>query len=174
MGYKINDFLICCPKDDSLRDAKNKDFELYARIIDIDENEGTITLDKYLKEGKLHNLYKGHPHVNTFEDVDEYYRPMRYDELTSFRTNLYMHKDDNELTRQTYEAAKVAVVRENINIYKGLMDKRYLSESEHQELCKIRWFLEKDIDTLLSLFPDGKAEKEQEISETRDEQDFER
>ncbi len=43
--FKENDFIICKPEEEK-RTAGNVDFEVYARIVQIDESENTVFLDK--------------------------------------------------------------------------------------------------------------------------------
>ena len=118
MDYKENDLIICCPRDDSKREKSNINFEIYARIVKIDDTG--VDLDCYQEQGKLHMSDAGVRHLK-ITDLDEFYRPMREEEKTDFLNGLFLLKTGqvinrwkscrraNDLSNETYDVVYNAI-----------------------------------------------------------------
>lgn len=96
--FKENDFIICKPAEEK-RTKANVDFEIYARIVKIDESENNAFLDKYLEQGLLHcetgkdidgnEVYIKFP----LNELSRFYQPMNSEEKQIFRDNLQKIKE---------------------------------------------------------------------------------
>ena len=96
--FRENDFIICKPAEEK-RTKANVDFEIYARIVKIDESTNTAFLDKYLEQGLLHcetgKDIDGNEVYNKFplNEIDRFYQLMNNEEKHIFRDNLQKIKD---------------------------------------------------------------------------------
>lgn len=134
--FKENDFIICKPKEEK-RCKENRAFEIYARIVKIDESENTAFLDKYLDQGQTHcdpgidrernQVYMKFP----LNELSTYYQMMNEDEKRIFRDNLEKLKNRtikdpwksihqySIKAKATYEALCEVLEHENDDEYMG-------------------------------------------------------
>ncbi len=86
--FCVDDLVICKP-DEEKRTEDNKDFEIYARVAEVDREADALRLDCYMKQGRLHmekRILQALPLVYTEEM--EYYKPMNDSEILEFRDNV--------------------------------------------------------------------------------------
>lgn len=113
--FKKGDFVICKPPEEK-RSEGNKDFEIYAYVVEVDRKNDILRLERYLKQGKLHMEQSPKFHLAEMEK-DGFYQPMNYDEIkefydgvasllasAKFQNNLYTND-----VRWTFEALEAAV-----------------------------------------------------------------
>ena len=86
--FQKDDLVICKPAE-SKHNGSNKNFEIYARVAEVDRESDTLRLDSYLKQGRLHQEKRILQSLPLSEmERDEYYQPMNDSEILEFRDNL--------------------------------------------------------------------------------------
>jgi len=113
--FKEGDFVICKPSEEK-RCEGNKEFEIYALVVEVDRDKDILRLDKYLKQGRLHMEKVPQHHLARMES-EGFYQPMNDFEIkeffdgvaallssTRFQNNLYAND-----VRRTFEALDAAM-----------------------------------------------------------------
>lgn len=87
MPYKLKpgDFIICKP-DDKKRDPSSVDFEIYARVDNVDRCFNFLETTSFLKQGRL---YQGRRVLPLAVCEERYYQPMNMRELEEFIGGLF-------------------------------------------------------------------------------------
>lgn len=100
--FKKDDFLICKPQE-CQRNSSNKNFEIYARVIEADKN-GNVALDRYIKCGAVTVRHGNRTLVPEFLFADPMYQPMNMQELRDFKQGLEVNPNlkNDEITKETY------------------------------------------------------------------------
>ena len=113
--FKEGDFVICKPSEEKRNDS-NKNFEIYAYVVDVDRKHDILRLDRYMKQGRLHMEKSPKFRLKDMEK-DGFYQPMEESEIkdfydgvaalladSRFQNNLYSND-----VRWTFEALDAAV-----------------------------------------------------------------
>ena len=86
--FQKDDLIICKPAEQE-RDDSNRDFEIYARVAEIDRDRDTVRLDCYQKQGRLHLESRIKQELPLAElERNEFYQPLNEDEILDFRDGL--------------------------------------------------------------------------------------
>jgi hypothetical protein len=86
--FQKDDLIICKPAEQE-RDDSNKDFEIYARVAEVDRDRDAVRLDCYQKQGRLHLESRMKKELSLSEmERNEFYQPLNDDEVLDFRDGL--------------------------------------------------------------------------------------
>lgn len=113
--FKEGDFVICKPPEEK-RCEGNKDFEIYAYVVEVDRENDVLRLERYMKQGKLHMEKSPKFHLAEMEK-ECFYQPMTDYEINEFYDGvaelLTSAKFQNNLfandVRRTFEALQKTV-----------------------------------------------------------------
>ena len=113
-NFEEEDFFICKPSEEKRNDS-NKNFEIYARVTEVDREKDVLRLDKYVKKGRVYfgNINHGLKEM----EANGYYQPMDDIEISDFYNGVaeYLRnsKNDNRKklndVQQTFEALDAAM-----------------------------------------------------------------
>lgn len=81
-NFEEGDFVICKPSEEKRNDS-NKNFEIYAYVVEVNRDKDTLRLDRYLKQGRLHIEKSPEFHLKEMEK-DGFYQPMNDYEIADF------------------------------------------------------------------------------------------
>lgn len=146
--FREGDFVICKPAEE-LREPENVNFEIYARVVKVDPEKDTVTLDRYLKCGQLHFSVKELPLTSLEEDG--YYQPMNKQELATFITGLSMIRNthgfstvkDADTIRETHARAEQAAALKGEKMMHTLLYTEYGGMDWHDS-CTVNEHLLQD------------------------------
>lgn len=146
--FREGDFVICKPAEE-LREPSNIEFEIYARVVKVDPEKDTVTLDRYLKCGQLHFSVKELPLTSLEED--RYYQPMNKQELATFITGLSMIRNthgfstvkDADTIRETHARAEQAAALKEEKMMHTLLYTEYGGMDWHDS-CTVNEHLLQD------------------------------
>lgn len=86
--FQVDDLVICKPAEQE-RDDSNRDFEIFARVAEVDRDRDTVRLDCYQKQGRLHLESRIKQELSLSElEHGEFYQPLNNDEVLDFRDGL--------------------------------------------------------------------------------------
>ena len=86
--FQKDDLIICKPVEQE-RDDSNKNFEIYARVAEVDRDRDVVRLDCYQKQGRLHLENRITKELSLSElERNEFYQPLNNDEILDFRDGL--------------------------------------------------------------------------------------
>lgn len=85
--FQVNDIVICKPADDK-RCEENRNFEIYARVVEVNREKDTLRMDCYLKKGEVHMEKRILQTLPLSEMEQKYYQPMNNEEIIEFRDGL--------------------------------------------------------------------------------------
>ncbi len=108
------DLIICKPQE-SQRNSSNKNFEIYARVIEADKN-GNVALDRYIKCGAVTVRHGNRKLVPEFLFADPMYQPMNAREMRDFKQGLKANPNlkNDEITKETFNIVSAQLKEKDI------------------------------------------------------------
>ena len=132
--FQKNDLVICKPAEDK-RSDNSINFEIYARVVDVEREKDILYLDCYLKQGRVHMESRINKALPLFDMEYHYYQPMNYKEIMQFHDGLCDFISSPKYKNNIFYRNDInaSVVQTTLDIVNKAIEKHIAKDNEPDE-----------------------------------------